>query len=85
MLDSEMNTKEEVTVRLDRQTIRKMEDLAARSSTSVSELVARQIEALVCEDDEAYEIAKRTALEMLEKGFDLGGGTRASRDELHER
>jgi predicted DNA-binding protein len=76
--------KRNLTVRLNRETIRKAKVLAAKRSTSISGLVAQQIEVLVGED-EAYELAKRQALELLEKGFDLGGKIRASRDEWHER
>ena len=35
--------------------------------------------------DEAYEIAKRAALERLERGTPLGGGPLSSRDELYGR
>jgi hypothetical protein len=78
------NGKRNLTVRLDWETIRKAKVLAAKRSTSISGLVAQQIEVLVGED-EAYELAKRQALELLEKGFDLGGKIRATRDEWHER
>jgi hypothetical protein len=35
--------------------------------------------------DEAYETAKRAALERLEQGSHLGGGPLPPRDELHDR
>lgn len=82
-----MNTaskKQNVTVSLGFDTIRKAKILAARRSTSVSGLLAEQIEKLIG-DDEAYERAQRLALESLEIGFHLGGRVAASRDELHER
>lgn len=84
MAGSEEPTRQNLTVRLDRETIRKARIVAAKRSTSISGLVARQIEILVGEDD-AYENAKREALALLDMGFDLGGEIRASRDELHER
>ena len=65
-------------------TIRKAKVLAAQRSTSVSGLVAEQIESLIGAD-EAYECSKRAALAMLDKGFHLGGVIAASREELHER
>jgi len=46
--------------------------------------VEEQIEALVGKED-AYERAKRRALELMEKGFPMGGKITASRNELHER
>jgi hypothetical protein len=76
--------KQNVTVSLHPETIRKAKILAAKRSTSVSGLLAEQIEALTGED-EAYERAKRSALSLMRKGFHLGGAIAASRDELHER
>jgi hypothetical protein len=84
MASTKKITKQNVTISLDRQTIQKARILAARQSTSISGLLARQIELLVGEE-EAYERAKRQALAMLDHGFHLGGEIRASRDELHER
>ena len=78
------NVKQNVTISLDRRTIRKAKILAARRETSISGLLARQIEILVG-DEEAYERAERQALALLDQGFHLGGGARVSRDELHER
>jgi hypothetical protein len=77
-------TKQNVTVRLDRRTLHKAKILAAKRNTSISGLLAQEIENLVSEDD-AYEHARRNALALLEQGFHLGGKITASRDELHER
>jgi len=82
--DLEDTGKQNLTLRLDRQTIRMAKILAAKRSTSISGLLARQIEILVGEE-EAYERAERQALTLLDQGFSLGGVFRASRDELHER
>ncbi len=76
--------KQNVTISLDRQTVRKAKILAARRDTSISGLVAAQIVAMV-EQDEAYGIAKRHALALLDKGFHLGGQRNIDRDALHER
>jgi hypothetical protein len=75
--------KQNLTVSLHPDTIRKARILAAKRATSISGLVAEQIEALTG-GDEAYERAKRSAFALLKKGFHLGGKP-ASRDELHER
>lgn len=77
-------TKQNITVRLDRQTLRKAKVLAAKRNTSISGLLAAQIETLVGEDD-AYERAQRRALSLLEGGFHLGGTIESTRDEWHER
>jgi hypothetical protein len=77
-------TKQNVTISLTRQTLRKVKILAARRETSISGLLASQVEALVGEE-EAYERAERQATALLDQGFHLGGVIRATRDEWHER
>ncbi len=76
--------KQNVTISLDRQTIRKAKIVAARRDTSISGLLARQIEILV-DEEELYEQAERQAVDLLNKGFHLGGAMPVSREELHER
>ena len=76
--------KQNITVRLDRRTLRKAKVLAARRNTSISGLLAEQIETLVGEDD-AYDQAQRRALALLDQGFHLGGVIESPRDEWHER
>jgi hypothetical protein len=73
-----------ITVRLNRRTLRKAKVLAAKRNTSISGLLAEQIEALVGEND-TYEQAQRRALALLDRGFHLGGQIKATRDEWHER
>ena len=76
--------KQNVTISLSRHILKKAKILAARRETSISGLLAQEIESLVGEE-EAYERAERQALALLDKGFHLGGVVRATRDELHER
>ena len=78
-----MALKQNLTIQLDRETIRKAKILAARRGTSVGALVAAQIQESVQAED-AYETSRRHALELLDRGFHLGGG-RQNRDALHER
>lgn len=78
-----MTVKQNLTIRLDRTTLRKAKVLAAKKGTSISALVAAQIEESVQAED-AFEAARRSALELLERGFHLGGA-RLNRDALHER
>lgn len=77
-------TKQNITLRLDRRTLRKAKVLAAKRNTSISGLLAAQIETLVGED-EAYEQAHRRAIALLERGLSLGGRIELTRDEWHER
>lgn len=77
--------KRNLTVELDVETIRKAKVLAAQRDTSVSRLVADEIERIVGDADE-YERAKAKALYWLEHGLDIRThGVHVSRDELHER
>jgi hypothetical protein len=78
------STSQNITIRLDRRTLRRAKVLAAKRNTSISGLLAQQIESLVGEDD-AYEQAQRRALALLDRGFPLGGRIRATRDDWHER
>ena len=76
--------KQNVTVSLTVDVIRKARILAAKRSTSISGMVAEQIETLVNEDD-ARERAVRSAIARMERGLHLGGGTLVRREDLHER
>ena len=78
------NRKQNITVSLSAEVIQKARVLAARRSTSISGLLAEQLETLTGED-EAYERARRSAIALMRKGFHLGGVITASREELHER
>ena len=84
MMTTRSNGKQNLTISLDRQAIQKAKIIAARRSTSISGLLAHQIELLIGEE-EAYERAERQAMTLLDQGFHLGGVIRVSRDELHER
>ena len=76
--------KQNVTISISPETVRKARILAARRSTSISGLLAEEVERLVGAE-EAWERSERSALALLEQGFHLGGVIPASRDELHER
>ena len=84
MMTTKSNGKQNLTISLDRKAIQKAKIIAARRSTSISGLLAHQIELLIGEE-EAYERAERQAMTLLDQGFHLGGVIRVSRDELHER
>jgi hypothetical protein len=73
-----------ITLRLDKELIRKAKVLAAQQGTSVSGLLTRQIEQLISEA-EAYETASRHALTLLERGFHLGGKIPCPREQWHDR
>ena len=76
--------KQNVTISLSRQVLKKAKVLAARRETSISRLLAEEIEFLVG-NEETYERAERQALALLDKGLHLGGSIRFKRDQFHER
>jgi hypothetical protein len=79
-----LDEKQNITLRLSRKTIQKARVLAARRSTSISGLLASQIEQLADTDDD-YERAMQEALALMNPGFDLGGTHKLDRAALHER
>lgn len=75
--------KQNITVALDKETIRKAKVVAAERSTSVSRLLADEIERIVTEHDR-YEEAKRASIAELRRGYDLGGGPPPRRDGIYD-
>ena len=76
-------TKRNLTVQLNEDVIRQAKVLAARRGTSVSTLVASELERLVADDDR-YEDSYRRAQRAL-AGAVPRGGRRWSRDDLYDR
>lgn len=72
-----------LTLQLDEDVIQRAKVVAAKRGTSVSGLVARQLEEIV-ERDARYEEARQHALHALASVTNRGG-RRWSREELHER
>ena len=77
-------TKQNVTISVSPEIVRKARILAAKRSTSISALLAEQIETMIGEE-EVWDRSQQSALALLEHGFHLGGQAPVSRDELHER
>ncbi len=76
--------KQNLTLSLSRETIRKARILAAKRSTSISGLLTSQMEQLANSEDE-YAAAMKRATARMQKGFHLGGSHKLDRDALHER
>lgn len=74
--------KTNVTLSVDAELLHEAKILAARRGTSVSRMMANQLEDMIRQDRE-YDRAQQRALARLETGFDLGWTASASRDELH--
>ena len=73
-----------ITVKVDAALAREARVLAARRGTSLSRLVAQQLETLV-HDDQAYAAARRRALRRLKRGYDLEWAQPGDRAALHDR
>lgn len=75
--------KQNITLSLDKELIRKARILAAKKSVSVSRLLSDELAEIVTQN-ENYERARIKALAELAGGYHLGGRP-AAREELHER
>lgn len=75
--------KQNITLSVDAELLRGARVLAAEQNTSVSKLLAKELERLV-HDNQAHRRAREQALAALERGFHFGG-ERIDRDALHER
>lgn len=80
----ETAVKSNITLKLDAAIIREAKILAAQRGTSVSRLLAQQLEELV-RREKAYETARSRALTRLDGGIDLGWSPLEERGELYER
>jgi HSP90 family molecular chaperone len=76
--------KQNITLAVDKELLKKARVLAAKRETSISKLLSELLAKIMSEDDQ-YEASKKRALSRLKKGFHLGGRILATRDELHER
>lgn len=76
--------KQNITLSLDKELIRKSKILAAKKDTSVSKLLAESL-LHVLKHEDTYTSSKRNALTTMSQGFHLGGGRNWKRDDLYER
>lgn len=78
--------KQNVTLALPADTLRRLKVLAAERGSSISRMLTEQLDELL-DGETGYEQARRRALRDLEHGWELGLGDKVtwSRDELHER
>ena len=82
-MKTDISTKANITLKLDKELLRKARILAAEEGTSISALLAAKLEEAVRKRND-YDQAKRRSLARLVEGWDLGGRA-LSRDEVHER
>jgi len=79
-----MAMKQNITLSLEKDLIKKAKMLSAKRQTSISQMLGQELKKIV-QDTEDYERAKRSALVYLRMGFHMGGKIIGSREELHER
>ena len=73
-----------ITIEVDADLAREARADAARRGTSLSRLVAEQLETLV-RSDQAYSAARRRAMARLRRRYDMGGEHPLSRNQAHDR
>lgn len=76
--------KQNVTLSIEKEILKKGKVVAARRDTSISKMLADLLKGIV-ENDERYQAAKRSALQQLKKGVRLGGTITWKREDLYER
>ena len=73
-----------ITIKIHADLAQEARVLDARRGTSLSRMVAQQLEALV-NDDQAFAAARRRALRRLKRGYDLEWVRPGDRAGLHDR
>ncbi|MFZ1986519.1 MAG: DUF6364 family protein [Desulfatitalea sp.] len=76
--------KQNITLSIEKDLIQKAKFLAVQRNSSISQMLSQELKRMVS-DAEKYEMAKKRALNHLQKGFHFGGKIAASREELHAR
>lgn len=76
--------KQNVTLRLDKDLIKKGKIIASKKETSLNRLLSDFLKQIV-EEEDFYEQCKKKALNILKKGYHFGGEITYTREELHER
>ncbi len=76
--------KQNITLSINKDLIKKAKILAAQKQTSISGMLSQELQKIL-DDSEEYELFKRKALINIKQGFHFGGKIAVSREELHER
>ena len=76
--------KQNITLSLEKDIIKRGKVIAAQKETSVSQMLSDILRDVV-EKEEKYEAARKSALRTLKKGFHMGGKIDWKREDLYER
>ena len=76
--------KQNVTLSIEKDILKKGRIIAARRDTSISKMISAVLKEIV-ENDDRYEAAKRNALQLIKRGIRLGGKITWKREDLYDR
>lgn len=76
--------KQNITISLEKELIKKAKIIAAQKETSVTRMLSEELKQII-QKEEQYQQAKKKALVHLNSGFHLGGKIRDTREDLHAR
>lgn len=76
--------KQNITLSVEKELLKKGRIFAAQKETSVSKMLGDVLEEMINQEDR-YKAAKRNALQILKKGFHLGGDIHWNREDLYDR
>jgi len=76
--------KQNITLSLDKELIKKAKILAAQRQMSISHMLSEELKKII-EDAEIYEYSKKRAFELISTGFHMGEKTPFTREDLHGR
>lgn len=76
--------KQNITLAIDKQLLRRARTVAVQRGTSVSGMLADELRKIVASET-AYQQARAKALAQLSSPFQMGGGKMVSREALHDR
>jgi post-segregation antitoxin (ccd killing protein) len=76
--------RQNITLAIDKQLLKKARAFAAQRGTSISAMLADELQKAVARETE-YQQAKAKALAQLSAPFRLGGGKMSRRETLHDR
>jgi hypothetical protein len=75
--------KQNITLSLEKELIKKGKIVAAKKETSISKMLGELLKEIVDKEDH-YEAAKRNALQILRRGYNLGGSITWKREDLYD-
>ncbi|MGM0452340.1 MAG: DUF6364 family protein [Thermodesulfobacteriota bacterium] len=76
--------KQNITLSIDEELLKKGKILAAKKDTSVSKMLSELLKTEV-ENDAQYEAARKDAIRTLKNGFHMGGKVTWRREDLYAR